>query len=624
MTEEDHIPYVAQTCFEASSVIVLAPHADDEVFGCGGSLALHAQLGVPIRVVIATAGGARGDDGGARLLESQAAAVCLGIPAPECWGLPDRGLYYGEELIARIEHLIHESGADLVYAPSPFEIHPDHFALAQAAIVAVCRIGGKVRLVQYEVGVPLRPSHLLDISPVWNLKSAAMRCFASQLVHQRYDEHISSLNHFRTYTLPPSILAAEAFVLTDGGALARGEWPTADSQNNSKARFALVTALAAKPPLVSVLIRSSSRSYLAETLASVANQTYSRIEVVIVNAHGKGHMELPELCDSFPLRFVEAANGQPLPRSQAANLALDSARGEFLLFLDDDDWLASNHVARLVEQLEGKKHFVAAYSDTQCIPQDPGKTSFVFSADFDSGRLLAENFLPIHSVLFSCSVLKSPSCRFDEQLDLYEDWDFWINVAMQGDFLHVPGVSAFYRIHESSGVHTQNENKESQRNLVWRKWKNGISDEQREKLIKSYLKLHRKMEEARRQLDEKVDEAKELSARNQYLLVSLDELKGRNVEQLHRIEDLIRNSNSEFIKQVTELANKINEAKDINLKLLSENSILASIANDSQHENKLLASRCADLADVVNALHRSTSWRITAPLRWLITLLRRD
>ena len=70
---------------------------------------------------------------------------------------------------------------------------------------------------------------------------------------------------------------------------------------------------------------------------------------------------------------------------------------------------------------------------------------------FDELRLLAGNLMPPHAVLFRHDVIDL-GCRFDESIDLFEDWDFWQQIARHSTFAHVLGVSAYYRIHASSGA----------------------------------------------------------------------------------------------------------------------------------------------------------------------------
>src|SRR5690606_21592599 len=106
---------------------------------------------------------------------------------------------------------VHTHKGGLVYCPCVLEMHPDHRAVALAAVEAVRRLGADLRLAQYEIGVPLRPNVLLDISGTAARKQAAMECFASQLARQRYDLDITALNRYRTYTLPATVTAAEAY-----------------------------------------------------------------------------------------------------------------------------------------------------------------------------------------------------------------------------------------------------------------------------------------------------------------------------------------------------------------------------------------------------------------------------
>lgn len=218
--EDTLIPYQAGPLPADRHILVLAPHPDDEIFGCGGALALHADAGAQLHVVLVTGGDAAGE-AAARLEESRAAARALGIPAPACWGIPDRHVRNDADLAGRIRDAIVASGASLVYAPSLWENHPDHRGLAEATLQVVRELS-HVGWMAYEVSAPLRPNLLIDIGPVLARKHAAMACFPSQLALQAYDRHLNALNVFRTYTLPASVQAAEAYEYYPPGALSGG------------------------------------------------------------------------------------------------------------------------------------------------------------------------------------------------------------------------------------------------------------------------------------------------------------------------------------------------------------------------------------------------------------------
>jgi len=214
--ESFFVPYAATGVLQAKRVAVLAPHADDEIFGCGGALASFVAHGIPVHVAVVsdedptTAGGVTA----IRHAESEAAARVMGYDPPVFWGLRDRSVHAAPDLAARIARWVSALEADLLLAPSCWEMHPDHRAVAEAAIAAIVGLkGGQTRLAMYEVGVPLFPNTLLDITPYRALKAQAMACFTSQLARQRYDFHIASLNQYRTYTLAETVQAAEAYLI---------------------------------------------------------------------------------------------------------------------------------------------------------------------------------------------------------------------------------------------------------------------------------------------------------------------------------------------------------------------------------------------------------------------------
>ena len=196
-------------------------------------------------------------------------------------------------------------------------------------------------------------------------------------------------------------------------------------------------------PLVSIIIRSMDRPEISDALSSIACSDYAHIEVIIVNARGATHAPLPSHERTFEYRLVNAS-GPAMDRATAANFGLTCARGEFALFLDDDDLIDPNHISRLVDALLKNRDAPAAYTGVRLIDSD-GKLIRETSIPWARERLAGMNFLPIHAVLFRCATARE-NCRFDPQLEVLEDWDFWLQLARQGDFLNVPGCSATYRL----------------------------------------------------------------------------------------------------------------------------------------------------------------------------------
>ena len=444
-------PYHASQVPYARNVLVFAPHPDDEVFGCGGAMALHARDGSTVHVVLLTSGTygeAIEGYGVARENESARAARILGVATPRPWRLADRTLEYGEDLVDRMVSVIGETLADVVYAPSLWELHPDHRATALSAMEAVRRSGRKLELMFYEVSSPLRPNCLIDLGPVDGVKQAAMQQFLSQEAKLPYASFVNALNRFRALTLYPAAESAEAFERYSAEDLASGSSHRLASEL-VRMRSKGIAGSPADLPMVSVIIRTIGRATLSDALRSVAAQTYHHLDVVIVDASGTLEVAKLKLVAQERVRIV--SSDVPLRRAAAANLGLRTAEGEYFLFLDDDDWLYPDHIAKLVRTVLASPSARAAHTAVECVDEQGVPLSEVFDLPYTRSELQFGNFMPIHAVLFHRSLVKA-GIAFDESFDLYEDWDFWLQVERLTPYAFVPGVSAAYRIHAGAGA----------------------------------------------------------------------------------------------------------------------------------------------------------------------------
>ncbi|NBQ68548.1 MAG: glycosyltransferase, partial [Nitrosomonadaceae bacterium] len=516
-----------------------------------------------------------------RQQESVAAAGILGYGTPSFWQYQDRQVCYGEKLIQEILTAIRETGADLVYAPSVFEMHPDHRALSMAAVEAVRRIGATVNIALYEVGIPLPPNRLLDISDLVARKATAMSCFISQNTKQRYNQHIASLNHYRTYTLSTDVTAAEAYILLSAEELANDPLKLYQSEHTRQKLLGLPLD-SNDLPLVSVIIRSMDRPTLSDALDSVALQTYQNIEVVVVDAKGGSHRKLGEWCGRFPLRTIE--NGEPLDRSRAANIGLHSAKGNYLIFLDDDDLFYPEHITNLVTALQNHPGVRCVYSGVRVehyVDQQLQEVT-AFNEPYDQRRLWGRNFIPIHAMLFECSLVTRDHCGFDENLQVFEDWDFWIQVAQHSEILHIDNITAIYHNYGHSGLGLQQDEtflKES-RSKVYDKWKMLLTGQQLEDLI-----------EYREDLIS--------SFRSQ--LANSEHLGSNLRNQLADSEHLISSLRSQ---------------------LANSEHLLASLHSQLTQATIASTQREQSLQKTVHDIFHSTSWKITAPFRFLVRIIR--
>lgn len=204
---------------------------------------------------------------------------------------------------------------------------------------------------------------------------------------------------------------------------------------------------------VSVLIRTMGRASLAEAIASVRSQSFPDWQVIVLNAGGQPIEDLPRLLEGVRNRVL--VPGGIVDRARAANLLLEAAASEFALFLDDDDWLLPDHLDKLVSALREQPRLVAAYGDVEAVAGARTADQHLvhtFQSDFDPVALQLQNYLPIHAVMFRVDVVRAdPPSRFDPSMTLFEDWDFWLQLAAKGPFQRVPGVSAVYAYEVEQG-----------------------------------------------------------------------------------------------------------------------------------------------------------------------------
>ena len=173
-------------------VLVVAPHPDDEVVGCGGAILRHQAVGDRVSVAYVTDGRRSRAFGLApqpmaqtRRREAEAAAAHLRIDRLEWFGLPE-GEWQPEALQSQLCDLLRSGKPALVYAPSRVDFHPEHHAIAHALAEALTTCypgddGPRIRV--FPIQVPLSAvlvNRVVDISSVASAHDSALDAYISQ------------------------------------------------------------------------------------------------------------------------------------------------------------------------------------------------------------------------------------------------------------------------------------------------------------------------------------------------------------------------------------------------------------------------------------------------------------
>ncbi len=193
-------------------------------------------------------------------------------------------------------------------------------------------------------------------------------------------------------------------------------------------------------PLVSVIVRSMARPSLVTALESIGVQDHPRVEAIVVAASGPAHPAPPARAGVHPVRFVPSE--RPLLRPLAANAGLDAVAGEWITFLDDDDVLLPNHVSGLVAAQRNAGDAKLIYTTARARFSDG--SSETIGQPFALIQLYERNFIHLSMSLFSRDLL-ARGCRFDESLEILQDWDFFLQCAQHTRFHFGPGQTFEWR-----------------------------------------------------------------------------------------------------------------------------------------------------------------------------------
>lgn len=215
-------------------VIVIAPHADDEIIGCGATIAKHTASGDEVVVIVATNAfiGApnlyKKEDVTKVREEALSAHKILGVKETIFLDFPAPALNAFPEFKISLEmlKLFQNYKPDTLYLPHPGDIHQDHKAIYRASLVAARPQGNSKisSILCYETlsetewtpmhEKPFVPNHFVNVEDSFSLKIEAMKCFKSQIKefpHPRSVEAFEALAKYRGSTV--CVNRAEAFIV---------------------------------------------------------------------------------------------------------------------------------------------------------------------------------------------------------------------------------------------------------------------------------------------------------------------------------------------------------------------------------------------------------------------------
>lgn len=215
-------------------------------------------------------------------------------------------------------------------------------------------------------------------------------------------------------------------------------------------------------PTISVIIPYyNAEPYLAETVNSVFQQTFTKYEIIIIDDGSQDHTR--QIIESFGSK-VQAEYHPNRGVSVARNRGTQLAQGQFIQYLDADDLLRPNALEKRVNALLTTGADVA-YSDWQRLEEQEGNT-------FQPGEVVAKRIEEVHSdpqialftqfwappaaLLYRHTIVRAIG-GWNETLPIIQDARFLLDAALVGGkFVYIPGVGADYRVHRKNSLSRRN------------------------------------------------------------------------------------------------------------------------------------------------------------------------
>jgi glycosyltransferase involved in cell wall biosynthesis len=206
------------------------------------------------------------------------------------------------------------------------------------------------------------------------------------------------------------------------------------------------------PPVVSIIIPvHNSGSWIRDTIDNVISQTYPCREIIIVDDGSTDNTkQLIDIQYGESVKYFYQDNAGP---ARARNRGIEVASGEYIQFLDSDDFLSPDKIARQMAVFMANPECHVVYCDFAFtsegtdvgVEESPAAYKKKYGTENMFEALLDSNFIVIHSPLTRTEVIRNCGA-FDTTLSSDEDYDLWLRIAGEGyRFCFVPEVLAFYR-----------------------------------------------------------------------------------------------------------------------------------------------------------------------------------
>ena len=200
-----------------------------------------------------------------------------------------------------------------------------------------------------------------------------------------------------------------------------------------------------KLPLISIVTPSYNQDkYIEQTLRSVLEQDYPRIEYLVVDGISKDSSVeiIKKYADKLTWWVSEKDSGQ----GEAINKGLSRAKGYILAWLNSDDYYLPSTISKVVKVFEENPDVVMVYGDMLAVDEYGQTTNTLKYNQLSLQDLLCFQIIGQPSVFFRRDLLEQTGL-LDTTFHFLLDHHLWIRIAQLGKILYVPQIWSAARYH---------------------------------------------------------------------------------------------------------------------------------------------------------------------------------
>lgn len=212
-----------------------------------------------------------------------------------------------------------------------------------------------------------------------------------------------------------------------------------------------------QPGLISIMMPAyNAEAFIGQAIESVLVQTYLLWELIVVDDGSKDGTS--EIVNGYIDPRIQVIHQKNRGEAAARNVALKQVNGEFLAFLDADDLYLPQHLEATIGCLIAHPEYDGVYSDGYYIDTQGRRVQKLSSrrrGPFE-GRIFEETvfasdvFGPPACVVLRSSQIAQCGLKFDEDIVIGPDWDFFTKFAEYAQFGYLDQVTCEYRIHQTN------------------------------------------------------------------------------------------------------------------------------------------------------------------------------